>query len=108
MELDWIDNVRVVETDQVVVVPLPAAAWAEKDGCWENHAGRIQAFSAAIVDLGRATVGDKTLVDALLPFVEELAAGNHAEDPVAAARRGPCLPAGGVALSVAAENHHIA
>ncbi|MDR6559216.1 dihydroxyacetone kinase [Arthrobacter pascens] len=34
-----------------------------------------QAFSAAIVDLGRATVGDKTLVDALLPFVEELAAG---------------------------------
>ena len=29
-------------------VLLPAAAWAEKDGCWENHAGRIQAFSAAI------------------------------------------------------------
>ena len=27
---------------------LPAAAWAEKDGCWENHAGKIQAFSAAI------------------------------------------------------------
>jgi hypothetical protein len=24
------------------------AAWAEKDGCWENHAGKIQAFSAAI------------------------------------------------------------
>lgn len=27
---------------------LPAAAWAEKDGCWENHAGKIQPFSAAI------------------------------------------------------------
>jgi NADH-quinone oxidoreductase subunit G len=27
---------------------LPAAAWAEKDGCWENHAGRLQAFSAAV------------------------------------------------------------
>src|SRR5258706_10225429 len=29
-------------------VVLPAAAWAEKDGCWENFAGKIQAFSAAI------------------------------------------------------------
>jgi NADH-quinone oxidoreductase subunit G len=27
---------------------LPAAAWAEKDGCWENYAGRIQAFGAAV------------------------------------------------------------
>jgi len=27
---------------------LPAAAWAEKDGVWENHAGRLQAFSAAV------------------------------------------------------------
>jgi NADH-quinone oxidoreductase subunit G len=29
-------------------VLLPAAAWAEKDGCWENYAGRIQAFVAAV------------------------------------------------------------
>ncbi len=29
-------------------VILPAAAWAEKDGCWENHAGLIQAFTAAV------------------------------------------------------------
>jgi NADH-quinone oxidoreductase subunit G len=29
-------------------VLLPAAAWAEKDGSWENFAGKIQAFSAAI------------------------------------------------------------
>ena len=29
-------------------VLLPAAAWAEKDGCWENYAGRIQTFAAAV------------------------------------------------------------
>jgi NADH-quinone oxidoreductase subunit G len=29
-------------------VVLPAAAWAEKDGCWENFAGRIQPFLAAV------------------------------------------------------------
>lgn len=29
-------------------VLLPAAAWAEKDGCWENYQNKIQAFSAAI------------------------------------------------------------
>jgi NADH-quinone oxidoreductase subunit G len=29
-------------------VLLPAAAWAEKDGSWENYAGKIQAFGAAI------------------------------------------------------------
>jgi anaerobic selenocysteine-containing dehydrogenase len=30
-------------------VVLPGAAWAEKDGCWENFAGKIQPFVAAIV-----------------------------------------------------------
>jgi anaerobic selenocysteine-containing dehydrogenase len=34
-------------TDSADVV-LPAAAWAEKDGCWENFAGKIQPFDAAI------------------------------------------------------------
>ena len=29
-------------------VVLPSAAWAEKDGCWENFAGKIQPFAAAI------------------------------------------------------------
>jgi NADH-quinone oxidoreductase subunit G len=29
-------------------IVLPAAAWAEKDGCWENYQGRIQAFVAAV------------------------------------------------------------
>jgi anaerobic selenocysteine-containing dehydrogenase len=36
---------KLVETADVV---LPAAAWAEKDGCWENYAGKIQLFSAAV------------------------------------------------------------
>ena len=27
---------------------LPAAAWAEKDGSWENFAGKLQSFEAAI------------------------------------------------------------
>ena len=34
-------------TEQADVV-LPAAAWAEKDGCWENFAGKVQPFSAAV------------------------------------------------------------
>ena len=34
-------------TDTADVV-LPAAAWAEKDGCWENCAGKIQPFAAAV------------------------------------------------------------
>jgi anaerobic selenocysteine-containing dehydrogenase len=29
-------------------IVLPAAAWAEKDGCWENYQGKVQAFLAAI------------------------------------------------------------
>jgi len=29
-------------------VVLPAATWAEKDGCWENHQNRIQPFAAAV------------------------------------------------------------
>ncbi len=31
-----------------VDVVLPGAAWAEKDGCWENYQGRLQAFEAAV------------------------------------------------------------
>ena len=29
-------------------VLLPGAAWAEKDGCWENYQGKIQPFEAAV------------------------------------------------------------
>jgi NADH-quinone oxidoreductase subunit G len=41
---DILPNVLVSAADVV----LPAAAWAEKDGCWENFAGKIQPFAAAI------------------------------------------------------------
>jgi NADH-quinone oxidoreductase subunit G len=27
---------------------LPAAAWAEKSGTWENHQGKLQPFDAAV------------------------------------------------------------
>ncbi len=27
---------------------LPAATWAEKDGCWENYSGHIQPFGVAV------------------------------------------------------------
>jgi NADH-quinone oxidoreductase subunit G len=30
-------------------VVLPSAAWAEKDGCWENFAGKMQPFIAAVM-----------------------------------------------------------
>jgi NADH-quinone oxidoreductase subunit G len=36
---------KLVEQADIV---LPAAAWAEKDGCWENFQGRIQPFAAAL------------------------------------------------------------
>ena len=29
-------------------VLLPGASWAEKAGCWENYAGKIQPFDAAV------------------------------------------------------------
>ncbi|KAB0679002.1 dihydroxyacetone kinase family protein [Aureimonas leprariae] len=40
-----------------------------------------------VMRLGRAQVGDKTLVDALVPFVETLARGIEAGEPLAAAWR---------------------
>lgn len=46
------------------------AVYAEAD-----YVAAAEAFTGAILDLGRATIGDKTLVDALLPFVAELKAG---------------------------------
>jgi NADH-quinone oxidoreductase subunit G len=41
---DILPNALVDAADIV----LPSAAWAEKDGCWENFAGRIQPFTAAV------------------------------------------------------------
>ena len=57
---DWAGNVSLPAGFTVVqdILPgkltaaadvvLPAAAWAEKDGTWENHAGRLQVFAAAV------------------------------------------------------------
>ena len=42
---DILSNKLVESAD--VVLPRPAA-WAEKDGCWENYAGKIQLFCAAV------------------------------------------------------------
>ena len=42
--LDHTDNVIARAAD----VFLPAAAWCEKDGTWENHAGVLQQFRAAV------------------------------------------------------------
>jgi NADH-quinone oxidoreductase subunit G len=39
-------------------IVLPAAAWAEKDGCWENFAGKIQAFSGIVPIEGVKREGD--------------------------------------------------
>ena len=38
----------------------------------EHAAAAVRAFATAITDLGGATPGDKTLVDSLLPFVDDL------------------------------------
>jgi len=43
-----VQDILPTSLSEAAEVVLPAAAWAEKDGCWENHAGKIQAFSAAI------------------------------------------------------------
>lgn len=45
----------------------------------------VEAFADAILDLGRATIGDKTLVDALVPFRDELASAVDAGRPLSAA-----------------------
>jgi NADH-quinone oxidoreductase subunit G len=41
---DILPNALVDRADVV----LPAAAWAEKDGTWENYQGKLQHFSAAV------------------------------------------------------------
>ena len=50
------------------------AALDDQDGSFGRSelAAAVHAFATAITDLGRATPGDKTIVDALLPFVDTL------------------------------------
>jgi anaerobic selenocysteine-containing dehydrogenase len=43
-----VQDILPTSLSEAAEVVLPGAAWAEKDGCWENYAGKIQAFSAAI------------------------------------------------------------
>jgi len=43
-----VQDILPTSLSEAADVVLPAAAWAEKDGCWENFAGKIQVFSAAI------------------------------------------------------------
>jgi NADH-quinone oxidoreductase subunit G len=78
-------------------VLLPAAAWAEKSGCWENFAGKIQPFEAAIAPpagaqregdvyyklLGRRGFYDADEVRAEMgePFVAVILAGEEAGEP---------------------------
>ncbi len=76
---------------------LPAAAWAEKDGCWENFDGKIQAFTAVIAPpagakregdvyyklLGRAGLYNAALVRREMgePFASVAALGDRIEEP---------------------------
>lgn len=46
-------------------VVLPSAFWAEKAGCWENYAGKIQAFEKAIDPPGLARVEGDVFVKLL-------------------------------------------
>ena len=96
-------NYRVVQdilpnalTDVADVV-IPGAAWAEKDGCWENHAGRIQAFESAVAPpegairegdiyyrmLGRAGLYNAATVRAEMgePFAAVKAPARDAQEP---------------------------
>ena len=41
------DILQTTLSDKADVL-LPSAAWAEKDGCWENFSGKIQPFAAAV------------------------------------------------------------
>ncbi|MCI9887871.1 dihydroxyacetone kinase family protein [Micrococcales bacterium 31B] len=50
-------------------------------------AAAVEAFTGAILELGKAEIGDKTLVDSLLPFGETLAAGISGGSSLATAWR---------------------
>ena len=61
-------------------VLLPSAAWAEKDGCWENYAGRIQAFQRPRCPRRRAPAARAT-------FITSCWAGPGCTTPRRSARR---------------------
>lgn len=59
--IDTLDS-PLVELADVV---FPAATWAEKAGCFENHAGVIQAFEQAIPPVGLARTEAQIALDLL-------------------------------------------
>lgn len=61
----------------------------------------VRAFADAIVDLGRAQPGDKTLLDALLPFVDELERRVGSGEELAPAWRSAASTATGQARATA-------
>lgn len=64
-------------------------------------AAAVQAFADAIVELGGASKGDKTLLDSLLPFAEELRRRVDGGDELAAAWSGAAEVATGAAEDTA-------
>ncbi len=60
-----VQDILPTSLSEAAEVVLPGAAWAEKDGCWENFAGKIQAFSSAM----RPVVGARRVGDVYLSLM---------------------------------------
>ncbi|ALV46428.1 dihydroxyacetone kinase [Arthrobacter alpinus] len=67
-----------------------------------DYVAAAHAFADAILELGRATIGDKTLVDAMLPFTESLAGSVAGGRDFAAAWQGAAAVATEQATATAA------
>ncbi len=78
-------------------VLLPGAAWCEKDGCWENYAGVMQPFAAAVAP-PEGTISEAEVYLRLL----DQAAGDWRYD-AAAVRRQMGEPFAAAALPLADE-----
>lgn len=67
-----------------------------------DYVAAAEAFAGAIVDLGRAVIGDKTMVDSLLPFVGQLRSGVEAGANFGDAWRAAAVNASREAMATAA------
>ena len=77
-------------------------ALGNRDGYGPDDAlAVVSAFSAAITDLGKADLGDKTMVDAILPYLAAVAAAD-AEDARGASVAETLTAAANVAIAAAA------
>jgi predicted molibdopterin-dependent oxidoreductase YjgC len=79
------------ETAQYGNVVLPVATYAEGDGTFTNHAGRIQRFQAAVPPPGNARAGWEALLDLLSRFEPGLTLADAAQVFVALAAEAPPL-----------------